>query len=351
MKKNNIKKVILAAALVASVFGPKVEKAYATNTITVSQEFYDAYIGLQNTIKKAKELKESNRYENARDFYKRALDRQIRESEDVFNQAYRNIVLDRNLANETSRLKLIKSTGDLKLAMDALAMDALDGKKASISELKELVNANADFDKSDAFTKATEAQREDYLKAYSKAYNFVIMNESNDNINKVLADSYYKELKEKKEAITKAYEPIEKKVLLKEEIAISAKLRNDASKYTKKSFESFLSALSLAETSVEDKASKKTAVEYKELTDALKKARLALVENKVEDESTKLRRQRLQKSLEENRIAVKAAKLLLDVSPEKVKSVKADLLKLIKNSEALAVKAEEALKKLDGIKG
>lgn len=346
MKNNNIKKVILAAALVASVFGPKVEKAYATNTITVSQDYYDAYSGLQNTIKKAKELKESYRYVNARDFYQRALDRQIRESEDVLNQAYRNIALDRNLANETSRLILVKSTGDLKLAMDAL-----DGKKASISELKELVNANADFVKSYAFTTATKTEREEYLNAYNKAYQFVVIYGSDDNINKTLADSYYKELKEKKEAITKAYEPIENKVLLKEEIAISAKLRNDASKYTKKSFESFLSALRLAETSVEDKASKKTALEYKELTDSLRTARLALVENKVEDDFTKAQRQRLQKSLEENRIAVKAAKLLLDVSPEKVKSVKADLLKLIENSEALAIKAEAALKKLDGIKG
>ena len=291
-------------------------------------------------------MKESYRYVNARDFYQRALDRQIRESEDVLNQAYRNIALDRNLANETSRLILVKSTGDLKLAMDAL-----DGKKASISELKELVNANADFIKSYAFTTATKTEREEYLNAYNKAYQFVVIYGSDDNINKTLADSYYKELKEKKEAITKAYEPIENKVLLKEEIAISAKLRNDASKYTKKSFESFLSALRLAETSVEDKASKKTALEYKELTDSLRTARLALVENKVEDDFTKAQRQRLQKSLEENRIAVKAAKLLLDVSPEKVKSVKADLLKLIENSEALAIKAEAALKKLDGIKG
>ena len=92
-------------------------------------------------------------------------------------------------------------------------------------------------------------------------------------------------------------------------------------------------------------------MEYKELTDALKSARLALVENKVEDEKVKLQRKRLEKSLEENRIAVKAAKLLLDITPEKVKPVKAELVKLIKNSEALAVKAEEALKKLDGIKG
>lgn len=346
MKKNNIKKVILAAALVAGVFGPQVEKAYATTTITVSQEFFDAYEGLKNTIAKAKELKSSYRYVNAQDFYQRGLDRQIRESEDLFNTVYRKITSDKNLANESNRLNLVKSTGDLKLAMDAL-----DGKKASISELKALVDANADFVKSYAFTTATKTERENYLNAYNKAYQFVVIYGNDDNINKTLADSYYKELKEKKEAITKAYEPIENKVLLKEEIAISAKLRNDASKYTKKSFDSFLSALRLAETSVEDKATTKTAVEYKELTEALRSARLALVENKVEDDFTKAQRQRLQKSLEENRIAVKAAKLLLDVSPEKVKSVKADLLKLIDNSEALAIKAEAALKKLDGIKG
>lgn len=339
MKNNNFKKVMLAAALAATVFGPKVEKAFATETV-LSTGYYDAYINLEKTINEAIKLKSSYKYINARDFYQRTFDGQIKEAKEVLNRSALNILSD------TTKLNLLKATGDLKLAMDAL-----DGEKVSIKELKELVGANDEFVKSFAFTAATKTQREAYLKAYNKAYEFVIMNGSDDNINKILADSYYKELKDKKEVITKAYAPFENKVLLKEEIAISAKLRNDASKYTKKSFDSFLSALRIAETSVEDKASTKTAVEYKELADALKSARLALVENKVEDESTKLQRQRLQKSLEENRIAVKAAKLLLDITPEKVKPVKAELVKLIENSEALAVKAEEALKKLDGIKG
>lgn len=338
---------MLAAALAATVFGPKVEKAFATTTITVSQEFFDAYEGLKNTIKKAKEMKGNSKYINAKDFYKRALDRQLKESEEVFDKAYTNIKLDRNLADETTRLDLVNSTGDLKLAMDSL-----DGKEASISELKELVDDNRAFTESSSFIYATKAEKDAYVKAYNEANNFVIYNGYDESkLSEAKVATYVKNLKNARLAITKSYEPLEKKVLLKEEIAISAKLRNDASKYTKKSFESFLSALRLAETSVEDKASKKTAVEYKELTDSLRTARLALVENKVEDESTKLQRQRLQKSLEENRIAVKAAKLLLDVSPEKVKSVKADLLKLIENSEALAIKAEAALKKLDGIKG
>ncbi|MBZ2386735.1 hypothetical protein K8P03_05510 [Anaerococcus murdochii] len=340
MKNNNFKKVLLAAAIAATVFGPKVEKVFATETTSSSLSYYDAYINLEKTINEAIKLKSSYKYINARDFHQEALDRQIIKSKAVLEKSALSIL------NDATKLNLIKSAGDLKLAMDAL-----DGEKASIKELNELVNANAEFVKSFAFTAATKAQREDYLKAYNKAYDFVVLNDSNDNINKVLADSYYKDLKDKKEVITKAYAPFENKVLLKEEIAISAKLRNDASKYTKKSFDSFLSALRIAETSVEDKATTKTAVEYKELTDALKSARLALVENKVEDEKVKLQRKRLEKSLEENRIAVKAAKLLLDITPEKVKPVKAELVKLIKNSEALAVKAEEALKKLDGIKG
>lgn len=340
MKNNNFKKVLLAAAIAATVFGPKVEKVFATETTSSSLSYYDAYINLEKTIDEAIKLKESNIYKNARDFYQIALDRKITGAKEVLNRSALNILSD------TTKLNLLKATGDLKLAMDDL-----DGEKASIKELKELVGSNDEFVKSLAFTAATKTQKEEYLKAYHKAYEFVIMNDSDDNINKILADSYYKELKDKKEVITKAYAPFEKKVLLKEEIAISAKLRNDASKYTKKSFDSFLSALRIAETSVEDKATTKTAVEYKELTDALKSARLALVENKVEDEKVKLQRKRLEKSLEENRIAVKAAKLLLDITPEKVKPVKAELVKLIKNSEALAVKAEEALKKLDGIKG
>ena len=75
MKNNNFKKVLLAAAIAATVFGPKVEKVFATETTSSSLSYYDAYINLEKTINEAIKLKSSYKYIKARDFHQEALDR------------------------------------------------------------------------------------------------------------------------------------------------------------------------------------------------------------------------------------------------------------------------------------
>lgn len=55
----------------------------------------------------------------------------------------------------------------------------------------------------------------------------------------------------------------------------------------------------------------------------------------------------LKKAREKNMISVKAAKLLLELSPERVKDVKSTLETLIKDSEALVKKADSMIEKLE----
>lgn len=56
---------------------------------------------------------------------------------------------------------------------------------------------------------------------------------------------------------------------------------------------------------------------------------------------------KLRQALDENRTVVKAAELLLEISPEKVADVKPQLLKLIKESKELCQKAEKILAEND----
>ena len=68
-------------------------------------------------------------------------------------------------------------------------------------------------------------------------------------------------------------------------------------------------------------------------------------ENKKEKNLSKV--DRLKASIEDNKITTKAAQLLLDTVPDLNKEVTTKLQDLIKKSDALIVKAEKALEKLE----
>lgn len=55
----------------------------------------------------------------------------------------------------------------------------------------------------------------------------------------------------------------------------------------------------------------------------------------------------LKKAREKNMISVQAAKLLIELSPERVKDVRSTLDKLIKDSEALVKQADSMIKSLE----
>lgn len=340
MKKNNATKILLALALATAVVGSKIETTYATETVTLEKDYKSVYEDLEAAIKKANEVRNTYKYINASPYIKIRFDYAITNAEDLIKS------LDKNKASEKARLNMYSAMGDLRINSDAL-----NGEKTSIKELEELLNANEDFTKSYAFKYASQSEKDAYLDAYNEAYKFYLYNADDENVSLTKVKAVTDKIKLAKNVITKTYAPLESKQALKDEIAVASQLRNDGSKYTQKSFDSFISALRLAETSVEDKSNIKTAEEYKELAATLKAARLALVKKDELDKDKKLQIKRLEEAKEKNKTSIEAARLLLDIAPEKVKDVKGELLKLIKESEELVEMADKVINELKGIKG
>lgn len=341
MKKNNLTKAILAMALASAVFAPSIKKSYATDTFYSD---YTSYVGLKSelykTISDAKELKNKDRYKYASTSIKESFDFWFKYAEDTYNQStdYSSLSSERD--------KLTRATQYLKKAMKDL-----NGEKASITDLEDLLDKHIDFKESSSYKNATSKLKEAYLEAYDKAYSYYWKyRKDNTDFSKYMLDSCTKELKEKKAAIENAYVNERKKVV-RDEIALSTPLRKDSEKYTKKSFESFLSALKLAETSVEDKSNIKTEAEYKQIATNLKSAREALVEVKVKNEELEKYIEKLQTAVDNNKIAVKSGETLLEIAPKQVAPVKDKLINLIKNAKSVIEKSEAVLAKLKGIKG
>ncbi|EEI85925.1 hypothetical protein HMPREF0072_1549 [Anaerococcus lactolyticus ATCC 51172] len=339
MKKNNLTKAILAMALASAVFAPSVKKSFATDTFYSDYLYESSYLEsrreLYKTISDAKEIKNKDRYINASTSVKDSFNVWFKYAEDAYKQApeYSSLSSEKD--------KLTRATQYLKEAMKAL-----DGKKSSITDLKDLLDKHTDFTTSSSYLYATQKQKDAYLDAYNKAYRYYYY----ETYNTVLSEYYTKELKEKRAAIENAYLNERKKVV-KDEIDLSEPFRKNSEKYTKKSFDTFLSALKLAETSVEDKSNIKTEAEYKQIAATLKSAREALVEVKVKNEELEKYIEKLQTAVDNNKIAVKSGETLLEIAPKQVAPVKGKLINLIKNAKSVIEKSEAVLAKLKGIKG
>lgn len=338
MKNNNIKKVMLALALAAVAVGPNVEKSYATESTSQQSNYYEIYDNFQKALKDAKAIKNNYKYINADYSNQRVLDNALNEAELLNGKVKRTEV------SESAKTNMSIATGDINFALSVL-----NGKKAILADVKALLDEHQEFIDGASFKNATKKDQQKYLDAYNLANRYYILNRYDENaVSKSAVDILVKDIKNSKDAIINAYAPTANKEILKEEIALASKLRDDADKYTEKSFESFKSALRLAETSIEDKSNIKTAAEYKEIADTLRSARLALVEK--DGKNAELIK-KLEAAVERNQISMQAVRLLFDVAPQKVEPVKQELLQILKRSEELVVLANNKLDELKGVKG
>lgn len=341
MKNNNFRKIMLALALGAVAVGPNVEKSFATESTRAELNYYEVYDNFQKAIKDARAIKNSYKYINAGYYNQRSLDRALSEAELLDSRVRRYDVSD------TAKTNMAIVTGDIKYSIDLL-----NGEKATLKDIKDLLDKHYEFIDSQAFKSATIKAQREYLDAYDNANRYYILNRyDEDIISKSKVDEYTNSLKKAKANIEDAYAPVVNKQVLKDEIAISSKLRNDGDKYTEKSFETFKAALRLAETSVEDKSNIKTAAEYKEIADTLKSARLALVEKEVKDERLEKQKERLREAVRKNKIAVQSAEFLLENAPKQVAPVKDKLTKILNDAKETIKKSEDYLKELEGYKG
>ncbi len=341
MKIKNFRKIILALALGAVAVGPNVEKSYATESTRAELNYYEVYDNFQKAIKDARAIKNSYKYINAGYYSQRSLDRALSEAELLDSRVSRYVISD------TAKTNMAIVTGDIKYSLDLL-----NGEKATLKDIKDLLDKHYEFIDSQAFKSATIKAQREYLDAYDNANRYYILNRyDEDIISKSKVDEYANKLKKAKANIEDAYAPVVNKTALKEEILISSKLRDDADKYTEKSFETFKAALRLAETSVEDKSNIKTASEYKEIADTLKSARLALVEKEVKNERLENAVKKLEEAIDRNKIAVKSGETLLEIAPKTVAPVKDKLNTLIKKAREVIKDSEDLLYRIKGIKG
>ena len=336
-----MKKFVLALALAAVAVGPNVEKSHATETTSQQSNYYEIYDNFQKAIKDATAIKNNYKYINAGYYNQRSLDRALSEAELL------DLSVKRDRINDTAKTNMALATGEIKHYLSLL-----NGEKATLTDLKNLLDKHAAFIESQAFKDATAKAQRAYLDAYNEANSYYTLNRYEENsISKAEVDSITYTLKAKKADIDDAYAQVANKEILKEEIALASKLRNDADKYTQKSFDTFKAALRLAETSVEDKSTIKTAAEYKEIAETLRSARLSLVEVKVKNAKLEELIEKLEKAIKKNKIAVESGETLLKIAPKTVAPVKDKLIKLIKDANETIEKSEAYLNELKGIKG
>lgn len=336
-----MKKLMLALALAAVAVGGSVEKSYATETQSQQANYYEIYDIFQKALADARAIKSNYKYLNANYSNQRVLNNALSEAEMLNEKVSRYVVSD------TAKINMSMATTDIKFALSLL-----NGEKASLKPIKEIIDKHEEFIDSASFKNASEKTKKEYLDLYYKANRYYVLNRADESgVEKSLVDSYAYNLKKAKAAIDDAYAPIANKTTLKEEIELANKLRNDADKYTKESFDTFKAALRLAETSIEDKSNIKTAAEYKEIADTLRSARLSLVEVKVKNEKLEELIKKLEKAINKNKIAVESGQTLLKIAPKTVAPVKDKLIKLIKDANETIEKSEAYLNELKGIKG
>lgn len=341
MKNNNIKKVMLALALAAVAVGPNVGESYATESTSQESNYYEVYDNFQKAISDAKAIKNNYKYINADYSNQRVLDNALSEAELLNSKVKRTVISDEAKTN------MAIATGDIRFALSLL-----NGEKATLAGIKELLDSHQEFIDGPAFKNATKKDQQKYLDAYNLANRYYILNRYDESaVSKSTVFKLTMDLKDSKETIENAYAPTAYKEILKEEIALADELRNDADKYTEKSFETFKSALRLAETSIEDQSTIKTAAEYKEIADTLRSARLSLVKKQAKNEKLDELIAKLEKAIDNNKIAIKSGETLLEIAPKTVAPVKDKLLKLIKDAKETIEKSEQYLNELKGIKG
>ena len=284
MKNNKFIKIGLALALATTALGPAIEEGYASEaTNTTYDKYLENYNSLKNTIDEAKKVKNTYKYINASPYYRQNVDARLKNAEDALAKAPANTA--------DSNYEVILASSYLKTAINDL-----NGQKADLGELNKLVEDDTKFVATDAYKNAPAKLKNAYISAIQKArpyYNLSEEGQDKSNIDKLTAD-----LKKAREDIKNSHAPNQAKASLKEEIKKASEFRNKANDYTKASFDSFKSALRLAETAVEDKSNIKTAAEYKEIEDSLRTAREALVEKEVKNEALEGQIKKLEEAVE-----------------------------------------------------
>lgn len=307
MKKNNLKRGILAIALATSFVlgsGQSLTNVHAANEVSQkksAKEMYeDSYKQLKDTYNSYLNLYDDYTYINSTSYPKASFDGIMTKT-----KAY---LEEKKVLTNDEEYKLEAETAMSQLSLLNEAKDKLDGESVDTETLAKLLMESQDFVRNDSNYKNAPKDKKDlYDLAITNGY--LVFNKGSNKLSEGEYEKAVADIREAREAIIRAVKENAAKEELGTKIKETEEIVKNKDKYTENTYKMFDLALTSAK-SIENNPNSKLE-EYEESIKSLKEATEGL-ELKEDADKIKKALKELKAAKEEHEITVKACKMLLN---------------------------------------
>lgn len=307
MKKNNLKRGILAIALATSFVlgsGQSLTNVHAANEVSQeksAKEMYeDSFKQLKDTYNSYLILYDDYTYINSTSYPKASFD-------GIMTKTKAYLEEEKVLTND-EEYKLEAETAMSQLSLLNEAKDKLDGESVDTETLAKLLMESQDFVRNDSNYKNAPKDKKDlYDLAITNGY--LVFNKGSNKLSEGEYEKAVADIREAREAIIRAVKENAAKEELGTKIKETEEIVKNKDKYTENTYKMFDLALTSAK-SIENNPNSKLE-EYEESIKSLKEATEGL-ELKEDADKIKKALKELKAAKEEHEITVKACKMLLN---------------------------------------
>lgn len=307
MKKNNLKRGILAIALATSFVltsGQSLTNVHAANEVSQeksAKEMYeDSFEQLKDTYNSYLNLYDDYTYINSTSYPKASFDGIMTKT-----KAY---LEEEKVLTSDEEYKLEAETAMSQLSLLNEAKDKLDGESVDTETLAKLLMESQDFVRNDSNYKNAPKDKKDlYDLAITNGY--LVFNKGSNKLSEGEYEKAVADIREAREAIIRAVKENAAKEELGTKIKETEEIVKNKDKYTENTYKMFDLALTSAK-SIENNPNSKLE-EYEESIKSLKEATEGL-ELKEDADKIKKALKELKAAKEEHEITVKACKMLLN---------------------------------------
>lgn len=307
MKKNNLKRGILAIALATSFVlgsGQSLTNVHAANEVSQeksAKEMYeDSFKQLKDTYNSYLNLYDDYTYINSTSYPKASFDGIMTKT-----KAY---LEEEKVLTSDEEYKLEAETAMSQLSLLNEAKDKLDGESVDTETLAKLLMEAQDFVRNDSNYKNAPKDKKDlYDLAITNGY--LVFNKGSNKLSEGEYEKAVADIREAREAIIRAVKENAAKEELGTKIKETEEIVKNKDKYTENTYKMFDLALTSAK-SIENNPNSKLE-EYEESIKSLKEATEGL-ELKEDADKIKKALKELKAAKEEHEITVKACKMLLN---------------------------------------
>ncbi|MDU2558983.1 MAG: hypothetical protein E7C95_08395 [Anaerococcus prevotii] len=307
MKKNNLKRGILAIALATSFVlgsGQSLTNVHAANEVSQeksAKEMYeDSFKQLKDTYNSYLNLYDDYTYINSTSYPKASFDGIMTKT-----KAY---LEEEKVLTSDEEYKLEAETAMSQLSLLNEAKDKLDGESVDTETLAKLLMESQDFVRNDSNYKNAPKDKKDlYDLAITNGY--LVFNKGSNKLSEGEYEKAVADIREAREAIIRAVKENAAKEELGTKIKETEEIVKNKDKYTENTYKMFDLALTSAK-SIENNPNSKLE-EYEESIKSLKEATEGL-ELKEDADKIKKALKELKAAKEEHEITVKACKMLLN---------------------------------------